>query len=44
MTASSSGWTPLFLKAEPQKTGVSSMSSVAWRIAALRRSTGISAS
>ena len=42
MTASSSGCTPLFLKDEPHSTGVSLSSSVALRIAALRRSAGIS--
>ena len=42
MTASSSGCTPLFLKLEPHSTGVSAMSSVALRIAALRLDTGIS--
>src|SRR5215211_4002859 len=34
MTPSSSGWTPLFLNAEPQKTGVISISRVALRMAA----------
>ena len=43
-TASSSGCTPLFLKDEPQSTGVSLMSSVALRIAATSFSFGISAS
>ncbi len=33
MTASSSGWTPLFLKAEPASTGVTVLSSVAARSA-----------
>ena len=33
MTASSSGWTPLFLNDEPHSTGVSLISSVALRIA-----------
>ena len=43
-TASSSGCTPLFLKLEPHSTGVIVMSSVALRIAALRRSTSIASS
>ena len=34
MTASSRGWTPLFLNAEPSSTGVIELSSVALRIAA----------
>ena len=44
MTASSSGWTPLFLNEEPHRTGVSLISSVALRIAARSSSAGISAS
>ena len=44
MTASSSGWTPLFLNEEPHSTGVSWLESVAWRIALLSVSTGTSAS
>ena len=37
MIASSSGWTPLFLNAEPHRTGVIERSSVQARIAARRR-------
>ena len=37
MIASSSGWTPLFLNAEPHRTGVIERSSVHARIAARRR-------
>ena len=44
ITASSSGCTPLFLNDEPHSTGVSLISSVALRIAAISRSDGISAS
>ena len=44
MTASSSGCTPLFLKAEPSSTGVIEMSSVAARIAAFSLSCSISSS
>src|SRR3712207_2598380 len=44
MTASSSGCTPLFLKDEPHRTGVIWLESVAARIAATRRSLGISCS
>ncbi len=40
--ASSSGCTPLFLKAEPQRTGVIERSSVAFLSAAQIRSSGIS--
>ena len=35
ITASSSGWTPLFLKAEPRTTGVSASASVPARSARL---------
>ena len=38
--ASMSGCTPLFLKAEPQSTGVMLMSSVAWRMTS-RRCSGV---
>ena len=41
MTASSSGCTPLFLKAEPHSTGVIEMSSVALRMSAIRRAGSI---
>ena len=44
MTASSSGCTPLFLKAEPSSTGVIEMSSVAARMAAFSWSCSISSS
>ena len=37
-TASRRGWTPLFLKEEPQSTGVIAMASTAVRIAATMRS------
>ena len=42
MTASSSGWTPLFLNEEPQSTGVMAIARTAVRIAARRRSFEIS--
>ena len=38
MTASSMGWTPLFLKAEPQSTGTTAAASVAVRRARRRSS------
>ena len=41
MTASSSGCTPLFLKAEPHSTGVMEMSSVALRMSSRSRSGSI---
>ena len=41
MTASSSGCTPLFLKAEPQSTGVIEMSSVALRMSSTSRAGSI---
>ena len=44
MTASSRGWTPLFLKDEPHSTGVSLVERVAARIAFLSTSTGTSCS
>ncbi len=42
MIAFSSGWTPLFLKDEPQSTGVMVLASTAARMAATRRSASIS--
>ncbi len=42
MTASSRGWTPLFLNEEPHSTGVISIASTAARIAFTRRSVSIS--
>ena len=42
MMASSSGWTPLFLKEEPHSTGVIAIASTAVRIAPTSRSFGIS--
>ncbi len=41
-TASSSGWTPLFLNDEPQSTGVIVIASTAARMASTRRSFSIS--
>ena len=43
MTASSRGWTPTYLNAEPHRTGVSLRSSAALRIASMSSATGISA-
>ncbi len=42
MTASSRGWTPLFLKDDPHSTGVMEMLSTAARMAATNRSLSIS--